>query len=75
MKYIKYIFKQPKYINYIQNIQLNIVKLPLDIKHIVSFVIFDICVFQYNKPRSVGVVAYMLLSGGVSPFYSGASSS
>ena len=29
-------------------------------------------IFECENPRSVGVVAYMLLSGGVSPFYSGA---
>ena len=34
--------------------------------------IFGISVFECDNPRSVGVVAYMLLSGGVSPFYSGA---
>ena len=37
--------------------------------YIVYLVFYE---FECDNPRSVGVVAYMLLSGGVSPFYSGA---
>ena len=33
-------------------------------------ILFSVCCI-FIKLRSVGVVAYMLLSGGVSPFYSG----
>ena len=35
-------------------------------------ILFSVCCI-FIKHRSVGVVAYMLLSGGVSPFYSGKS--
>ena len=40
-----------------------------DLKYLAPILFSVCCIFL--KLRSVGVVAYMLLSGGVSPFYSG----
>ena len=42
-----------------------------DLKYLAPILFSVCCIFL--KLRSVGVVAYMLLSGGVSPFYSGKS--